>query len=503
MAEPVKGRIHSIESMGLVDGPGVRTIFFLQGCPLRCSFCHNPDTQATTGGTLMTPEEVLAKAKRYRPYHREDGGVTFSGGEPLLQGEFLAATLKLLHDNGFNTCLDTSGYGDIRYYDKIFSYVDTILLDVKAFNPTAFRKIAKVDMQIFKNFIENLWTYGFKGNIWLRHVMLPGYTDNEASMIQLIRVIEPIANFIERIEILPYHTMGVDKYKALGRKYELEGLPPMDKAVAKKYQILANKIFALYIHSSRYNRKVESRMSTENNIRCELLPPEQITALENEFKEIPLIHDIISASSETMWTHFKFFRVNKGDFVFRTGDSANYMYIICRGHVKIFHNTADGREQILYIYNKGDFIGGLNVLGGKDYLYMGQALEDSIIAAFPKADFDRYVAGSPAILQRILLKSFDRIRWAEDLINRLTTSNATMKAAALLLRLKDNFGVPSKDGIRLDLTINREEMGNYSGLTRETITRKLGEFKDMGYIDFIGNKVIIIKNLEALEDFCF
>ena len=129
----VIGRLHSIETMGLVDGPGIRTIFFLQGCPLRCLYCHNPDTQALQGGTEITPDFVLSKAMRYKTYYRGNGGVTFSGGEPLLQGEFLAESLKLLKENGFNTCIDTSGYGNEKYFKPVKEQVsirfNKILLD--------------------------------------------------------------------------------------------------------------------------------------------------------------------------------------------------------------------------------------------------------------------------------------------------------------------------------------------------------------------------------------
>ena len=135
------GRLHSVESMGLLDGPGNRTIFFLQGCPLRCLYCHNPDTITTKGGEEVTPDEILNIARRYRTYHGEEGGVTFSGGEPLLQGEFLYKTLEKLKNDGFNTCVDTSGFGDSKYYSKILPLVDVLLLDVKAFDSESFRKI--------------------------------------------------------------------------------------------------------------------------------------------------------------------------------------------------------------------------------------------------------------------------------------------------------------------------------------------------------------------------
>lgn len=135
------------------------------------------------------------------------------------------------------------------------------------------------------------------------------------------------------------------------------------------------------------------------------------------------------------------------------------------------------------------------------YRYVGQALTDCKVIAIPKATFDKYFYDSSVILRSVLTKSFERIRWAEELIQRLATSNASMKTAGLLLKLVKRIGVETEEGIRLELSMNREELGNYSGLRRETITRKLGQFKDLGYIDLVGNKVIIIKDLEALEGY--
>ena len=177
------------------------------------------------------------------------------------------------------------------------------------------------------------------------------------------------------------------------------------------------------------------------------------------------------------------------------------MYLIYQGQRKIFINTMDGEEQIFYIYRDGDFVGGLNLLVQTPYRYIGQALTDCKVVVIPKAAFDRYFYDSPVVLRSVLVKSFERIRWAEDLIQRLATSNASMKTAGLLLKLAKRIGVETEEGIRLELSMNREELGSYSGLRRETITRKLGEFKELGYIELVGNKVIIIKDLEALESY--
>lgn len=231
----VQGRLHSIETMGLVDGPGIRTIFFLQGCPLRCLYCHNPDSQSMFSKKQVTPEEVLEIANKYKPYYnRSGGGVTFSGGEPLLQGEFLLETLKLLKSHGFSTAIDTSGYGDEEYYREILKYVDVILLDIKQLDDNGYKKLTGKSMEGFYKFISYL--NDFSGTIWLRHVMVPSMTDNMESMYKLFDRIAHLSHKIDRIEILPYHKMGLEKYENLGRQYPLKGIPEMDETKAKKYE---------------------------------------------------------------------------------------------------------------------------------------------------------------------------------------------------------------------------------------------------------------------------
>jgi pyruvate formate lyase activating enzyme len=231
----MKGRLHSIETMGFVDGPGIRTIIFLQGCPLRCAYCHNPDSQNMFSNKEITPEEVLNIAKRYKNYYkRSGGGITFSGGEPLLQGEFLLETLKLLKKEGFNTALDTSGYGNEKYFCEILKYVDTVLLDIKHFDNIGYKTLTGANMNGFYKFLSYLNDY--QGNIWIRHVMVPGITDNEASIYKLFDRVAHLAQRIERIEILPYHKMALEKYKAMGLEYKLQNVPEMDVLKAKEYQ---------------------------------------------------------------------------------------------------------------------------------------------------------------------------------------------------------------------------------------------------------------------------
>ncbi|MDY3052471.1 MAG: pyruvate formate-lyase-activating protein [Ndongobacter sp.] len=501
-AHEVFGQVHSVESMGLVDGPGIRTIFFLQGCPLRCAYCHNPDTQCRKGGQRMSSEELVRRARRFRSYHGSKGGVTFSGGEPLLQGEFLLDCLKRLKKEGVNTCVDTSGFGDRRYYSDLFPLVDTLLLDVKAFTEEAFQDLVEGNMKELRHFMATLEENGFRGRIWIRHVMLPGYTDSEEAMKQLVKVIRPIAHLVDRIEILPYHTMGREKYRELNRPYRLEGLAPMDHGRAGELQKFANH----WMEAEHFRLQQEGRnrqMTGGPRYDRRYLTDREKQEQQAVLRRMPLLSEVAEESWDSVWKHIRLFWVEKGHFLFCSGDSADMMYIICRGHVKIYYNTADGREQIYYIYDEGDFVGGLNILNNASYLYMGETLEDSLIASVPKDVFDRYFLNNPQTLRRLLKKSFERIRWAEDLIQRLSTNNATMKVAALLIRLQDSFGVETEEGVRLDLSMNREEMGNYSGMTRETITRKLGEFKELGYIDYTAHKSIILKDVEGLRRLIF
>lgn len=237
------GYLHSIESLGTLDGPGVRTVFFLQGCPLRCHFCHNPDTQEFTERQPIEPEEVLRLAGRYRPYYGTEGGVTFSGGEPLAQPTFVHEALTLLKQEGYNTCIDTSGVANPEAVKKMLPYIDLFLLDIKEFTPEAFVELTSQEMRHLHNFMQTVNEGEYEGKIWIRHVMMPGRTDTKEHMDLLVETIEPLRPWIDRIEILPYHVMGVDKYKELGRTYPLEGMPAMDKDQAKELEAYTREKF--------------------------------------------------------------------------------------------------------------------------------------------------------------------------------------------------------------------------------------------------------------------
>jgi pyruvate formate lyase activating enzyme len=229
----MKGRVHSIETMGLVDGPGIRTVIFMQGCGLRCKFCHNPDTWATEGGEEYTPEDLVKKIERFKSYFASSGGgATFSGGEPLRQPEFLLEALKLCKSKGVNTCLDTSGYG-FGDYDEILKYTDLVLFDIKHFKPKEYKNITLMEIDESLKFLEAMKRNNTK--MWIRHVVVPGLTDDVEHLKELKKYIDTIPN-VEKVELLPYHLLGVNKYEKLGCKYPLENVNPMDKDLTKKYQ---------------------------------------------------------------------------------------------------------------------------------------------------------------------------------------------------------------------------------------------------------------------------
>lgn len=221
----IKGSVDSIESFGLVDGPGIRTVVFMSGCKLRCKYCHNPEMWGMKE-LNYTPEELAKKIIRNKPYFkRNNGGVTFSGGEPLLQSEFIIEVCKILRKEDVHIALDTAGVGNGNY-DEILSYVDLVILDVKHVTEEGYQDLTSNNMDEALKFIEALNQSGKK--VWIRQVIVPGIMDNEEYMKALKMFIKKINN-IEKIEFLPYHTMGKDKYHKLGIKYPYENLLDMDK----------------------------------------------------------------------------------------------------------------------------------------------------------------------------------------------------------------------------------------------------------------------------------
>jgi pyruvate formate lyase activating enzyme len=239
----MKGRLHSIETMGLVDGPGIRTVFFLQGCPLKCLYCHNPDSQCIQGAKIHTSvEEVVNQSKRFLPYYtRTGGGVTFSGGEPLMQGRFLADALKALKAENIHTCVDTSGYGNEDYFEEILQHTDLVILDLKHSDDGEHVKLTGRKLTDLKPFLKKLHHYS--GKIWIRHVMLPGYTDQEDALEKLLDLLSGFEKKVERIEILPYHKHGVDKYSQMDLTDPLESVKAMDPKLAKEWENWLNTRF--------------------------------------------------------------------------------------------------------------------------------------------------------------------------------------------------------------------------------------------------------------------
>ncbi|MBN2898756.1 MAG: pyruvate formate lyase-activating protein [Clostridia bacterium] len=251
------GNIHSIETMGLVDGPGIRTVVFLKGCPLKCAYCHNPDTQNCGGGKSYTVSELVNFIKRYKRYYDvSGGGVTFSGGEPLLQSAFLIEAIKALKAEGIHVALDTSGYGDESYYKALLPLVDLVLLDIKHYDDLAHKKLVGKSMNGLLKFLSYLEEHKVK--LWLRHVMVPGLTDSKESMDQLFHHIEKYAKLVEKIEILPYHKLGVEKYTQLGMVDPMADIPEMDTEAAKFYE---SYIRGLLEDSKSQDRKTISRRS--------------------------------------------------------------------------------------------------------------------------------------------------------------------------------------------------------------------------------------------------
>lgn len=240
MKEFKDGYINSIETMGLVDGPGIRIVVFMQGCPLRCLFCHNPETWEKESKNKMTSKQIVDEVRKYRPYIEKKGGVTFSGGEPLLQSEFLLEMLKMCKKAGIHTCIDTSGTGyDKEYLDEILKYTDLVILDIKALDEDSYKKITGKDMSMFNYFKDKLIQNNNK--VWLRQVIVPDINDNEEYILKLKKYIKKFKN-VEKLELLPYHSMGIEKYKKLNIKYRLDKTLDMDKERCKQLQELLYKI---------------------------------------------------------------------------------------------------------------------------------------------------------------------------------------------------------------------------------------------------------------------
>ena len=231
----ILGKISSEESMGLVDGPGIRYVVFLQGCKLRCAYCHNPETWSLTGENYtISPQKLVEKISRYKAYFGGGGGVTFSGGEPLLQPEFLVECLKLCKQQNIHTVLDTSGVG-FGEYDQILELVDLVILDVKATDENDYKNLTGQNISHFYKFLDCCQKHN--KILWLRQVIVPGINDTKQNVINLKNFAKNIKN-VQKIELLPYKTFGNIKYQNLKITERLKGVPEMDEKKCKKLEKL-------------------------------------------------------------------------------------------------------------------------------------------------------------------------------------------------------------------------------------------------------------------------
>ena len=238
----IKGRVHSIETFGSVDGPGVRFVIFLQGCAMRCKFCHNADTWKLESDDMRSADELIDQALRYRPYWGNEGGITVSGGEPLLQIDFVTELFRKAKEKGIHTVIDTAGQPFRRegeWFEKfkvLMNYTDLLLVDIKEMDPAKHRKLTGVPNDNILSMIRYLNEIGKP--IWIRQVLVPGWTDDREDLKQEREFLDGLDN-VQKVEVLPYHTMGAYKWKLLGIPYALEGVQsPSEKQVKEAESIL-------------------------------------------------------------------------------------------------------------------------------------------------------------------------------------------------------------------------------------------------------------------------
>ena len=228
------GHIHSTESFGTVDGPGVRFVVFFQGCPLRCKYCHNPDTWEFGRGTERTAEDLMKEYDSYKEFLKS-GGITATGGEPLAQPEFLAELFSLAKSKGVHTCLDTSAgvYSHEHHeaIDKALQYTDLVMLDIKHINSAEHKKLTGMGNEHILAFAEHIRDLGIP--VWVRHVVVPGITDQYDELFALGEYLSTLSN-LKALDVLPYHDMAKPKYENLGMEYPLGDTPPLSKEEAVK-----------------------------------------------------------------------------------------------------------------------------------------------------------------------------------------------------------------------------------------------------------------------------
>lgn len=241
----IKARIHSFETFGSVDGPGVRYIVFMQGCRMRCRYCHNPDSWKINDGEEYDAQEILSKAVRYRSYWGDEGGITVSGGEPLLQIDFLLEFFKLCKEQGINTVIDSAA-GPFTFekpffgkFKELMSLTDLFMFDIKHINPQAHKALTQVDN---KNILDCIKYCDSQGqDMWIRHVLVPGVTDNEDDLKELGRFVQGLQH-VKKVEVLPYHAFAMPKWEILGLNYTLKDVDtPSVEEVDKAHALICGQ----------------------------------------------------------------------------------------------------------------------------------------------------------------------------------------------------------------------------------------------------------------------
>jgi pyruvate formate lyase activating enzyme len=214
------GKLHSFESCGTVDGPGIRFIVFTQGCPLRCKYCHNPDTWDLKDAKYERDIEfTINEIKKYKPFFRNGGGLTVTGGEPFVQMNYIEALFKRAKEEGIHTAVDTSGYIFNDRVKEVLEYVDLVLLDIKSINPDTYKELTGVELENTLKFAEYLDSIGKP--VWIRHVVVPGITDKKENLEKLADYISKLKN-VEKIELLPFHQLGTHKWEEMNLEYPLK-----------------------------------------------------------------------------------------------------------------------------------------------------------------------------------------------------------------------------------------------------------------------------------------
>lgn len=227
----VKGYIHSFQSLGAVDGPGIRYVIFMQGCPYHCPYCHNPDTRPFSGGTPYSVEDIVKKMLRYKTYFGSKGGVTVSGGEPLMQAEFVYELFKRLHENGINTALDTASVKPTEAVKRVLSETDTVLCDIKFPTDELYKKYIGQSIENTLEFLDMCNDLGKE--VIIRHVIVPGMTDGEDSVKAVARLAGRVKKLV-KIELLPFKKLCTEKYEKLGIPFPLADTPECDAQTAER-----------------------------------------------------------------------------------------------------------------------------------------------------------------------------------------------------------------------------------------------------------------------------